>query len=789
MPNPFEEAAPAAQILLGKSVEDLLLLIADNEKGYKLEALDRLFAMGFEENYTILEQAVRNDDDADLRNGAMEVLVNFGVESTPRLIKLLEDENEEVRNFSAVMLGDIGRSEAVEALIRALGDQDMNVRQSVAEALGKIGDRAAIPPLVNSLKSDFWLQFAAINALGNIGDHQAAPHLLEILEDEIWSEPVVDALCKIGDPRTLKPLADLLPQLDNNLCAAVAKALVSIYQGLNESLRFKNSLVEYNKAELKDIINRDGVENIRKLLTNSKETEVIEAAMILLGWLGEEEAINDFFSILIDTKFSKTVESAILSIGISAIPYAQAALSNDNDKVKIVALRSLRWLGEAPEPEKLERLLSHSDKAVQIEVLESLVGATSIQILPHLFDFCVLEDEELFLKAANVLAGYSFENLHDFLNLLTTSESAERRRRAAQLLGHLEEIGDIGLITALITDQDNRVRKEAIKTAGLQKLETALPMIHQALSDPDLGIMESAVMALARFGSRAEYMADILSLLGKFGDTLDYAVIKSIGIVRYEQAGALLMEELQNKLLSRNLVYTILETIGELSYKPASEFIINHYLHHQDLDIRRMAVETLGRFSDQNSLQAIVGVVHDHHWSVRISALKALEKTAGPHVTQIILNALHDKDYLVRKNAIAILGNLRDVTAIPEIVKQLADNELKESASEAILNFGRSALPYLHRYINSNESIEIRERLIDLIGKIGESISVVPLMELLEDTNSNIRLAAIDSLAFCFDSNPLKKLIQIRNSDDNDEVKNRAELALKTFMQKITDNE
>src|SRR5512133_2514679 len=279
MPNPFENTTPATQALDGKSVEDLLLLVADNDKGCKPEALARLLAMGLEANYPVFEEAVRNDDDADLRNGAMDVLVSFGVASTPHLIKLLEDENEQVRNFSAVMLGDIGRREAVEALIRALGDPDMNVRHSVAEALGKIGDRAAIPPLVNSLQSDFWLQFAAITALGNIGDHQAAPYLHEILDSEIWGGTVVDALCKIGDPRSIKPLADILPQLDDDLCAAVTKALVSIYQGLNDN----SNQVESNKAELTEIISRDGIQKIRNLLDNSKEQETVEAAIILMG--------------------------------------------------------------------------------------------------------------------------------------------------------------------------------------------------------------------------------------------------------------------------------------------------------------------------------------------------------------------------------------------------------------------------------------------------------------------------------------------------------------------------
>lgn len=781
MPKPIEYAAPAAQIPHGKSVEELLLYIADNEMGYKPEALDRLLSMGLEENYPVFERAVRNDDNADLRNAAMEVLVSFGVESTPKLIKLLEDENEEVRNFSGVMLGDIGRREAVGALIRALGDPDMNVRHSVAEALGKIGDRAATPPLVNSLKSDFWLQYAAINALGNIGDHQAAPHLLEILENELWSGPVVDALGKIGDPRSLQPLANILPQLDDTLCAAVTKALVSIYQGFNESLRFKNSLVEYNKGELKDIISCDGIRKIRKLLVNSNEKETIEAAIILLGWREEAEAIDDFFCHLTDDSLMKTIESAILSIGTTAIPKLQAALSHENDNVKIVALHSLRWLGEIPEQGKLEGLLSHADKTVRLETVESLNGVHSDRILPRLFDIFVHGEEELSLKAAEVLAGYPFENLFGLLSPMTCSEDTERRRRAAKLLGHLQECGDVSLIETLIADQDNEVRKEAIKAAGMQKLVVALPMIHQALADLDPGVKETAIMALAGFGNNV-FLEDILNLLGKFGETIDYAVIKAVGIVGYERGGAVLMEELQNKQLSNNLVYSILETLGKISYKPVSELIINRFLHHQDLDIRRMAVEVLGNFRDQNSLQGIEAVVHDPHWSVRITALKALVKIAGPRETQLILEALNDNDYLVRKHAIITLGNLRDVKTISEIVKQLADKDMNEFACEAILNFGRSALPYLHRFMKMDGSIEIRERVIDLIGKIGASSSVGPLMDLLEDPNPIIRLAAIDSLAFCFDGVPLKKLIYIKNHDSNSDVKHRAELALKTFL-------
>jgi HEAT repeat protein len=54
-------------------------------------------------------------------------------------------------------------------------------------------------------------------------------------------------------------------------------------------------------------------------------------------------------------------------------------------------------------------------------------------------------------------------------------------------------------------------------------------------------------------------------------------------------------------------------------------------------------------------------------------------------------------------------------------------------------------------------------------------------MELLDDPSPSIRLAAIDSLAFCFDSILLKKLTAVKKYDSDDEVRERAELAFKTF--------
>lgn len=156
----------SASLMHGASLPDLVRLIADNSTEAKQKAMDIVMLVGLKVCLPILEDAVRNDSDADLRNGAMEALVAFGEMAVPHLSKLLTDDNEEVRNFSAVMLGDIGNPKAVEPLIDALRDPEANVRHGAAEALGKIGDQRAVIPLQEMAASeDMWDQFYSSAAL------------------------------------------------------------------------------------------------------------------------------------------------------------------------------------------------------------------------------------------------------------------------------------------------------------------------------------------------------------------------------------------------------------------------------------------------------------------------------------------------------------------------------------------------------------------------------------------------------------------------------------------------
>lgn len=778
----FAQMPPVDAVLNGKSSEELLLLVADEDQGLKPAAMDCLLSMEFAAIYPVLESAVRNDDNADLRNSAMEVLVQFGKLSVPRLVKLLRDTNEEIRNFAAVMLGDIGNREAVGALIQALGDKDVNVSHGAAEALGKIGDRAALLPLIELLKGDFWLQYAAITAIGAMRDYRAVPHLLNLLENELLAGPVIQTLGEIGDPRALYPLCNILSHADDTLAGQVAIALVAIYGNVNETLKYKNSLTEFSQpGQLKNLINSTGIDRLHALLDKNGETATAEAAITLLGWVGDCSSLPYFFTILDNEQYMATVENAILSLGKAAAGSLIAALDHENDTVRIVAIRALRWLGESDADRFLTGLLASSNEAVQIEVLETLKNAPGEELLPALYRFMLHGNHEISSRAAEALGNFPLSSIKQFLDSLVYSSEAIKRTAAATLLCYLQNGGGVDLLGILASDTNPEVRAEALNAVGQQQVKAALPLLQQALSDREAIVREAAVMALAEFGE-PHFTEDLLALLEVGDEQLDYAVIKALGMMAAKEAGPALMAYLQEDKVPRNLEYAIIETLGKIAFTRASTIISSRYLQHTDPDIRRLAVETLGKLGDQHSLSGVESAAQDPHWSVRVAALHVLGKVGGVQELPLLLAAMEDKDYLVRKNAILALGNVHDISTVPALAHQLMDMEMSRFAFEALLKYGRMALPWLHRLMTKNFPLDLRIRVIDLIGKIADHKSVEPLLGLLEESCPNIRLAAIDALTFCYDSLPLKKLASIKKNDSNNDVRERAELALKTFM-------
>ena len=102
------------------AVPPLLVAVADDSWPVRQAAVEQLAAFRLEVLLPSLEDALRDGENASVRNAAMEIYVRVGPAAAAPLLVLLRDADEEVRQFSAVMLGSLKDLAAVVALIGAL---------------------------------------------------------------------------------------------------------------------------------------------------------------------------------------------------------------------------------------------------------------------------------------------------------------------------------------------------------------------------------------------------------------------------------------------------------------------------------------------------------------------------------------------------------------------------------------------------------------------------------------------------------------------------------------------
>lgn len=156
------------------------------------------------------------------------------IEGAIRLLR--ESPDEQIRQFTAYLLGQAGDVRAVEPLIDALQDAHVGVRGAAANALGTIGQPDAIPYLRPLLKDTHqqlvvWAAFA----LTRLGDDH-----FDLLVDALNADEVevrrsaILALRQLGDQRAIGPLLALMGDTSRRFAAdstvdeAVYQALVSL---------------------------------------------------------------------------------------------------------------------------------------------------------------------------------------------------------------------------------------------------------------------------------------------------------------------------------------------------------------------------------------------------------------------------------------------------------------------------------------------------------------------------------------------------------------------------------
>ena len=342
-------------------------------------------------------------------------------------------------------------------------------------------------------------------------------------------------------------------------------------------------------------------------------------------------------------------------------------------------------------------------------------------------------------------------------------------------------------------------RIAAIREAGYQKLEKAVPELIKALYDKDVSISLVAAESLGTIGdTRAidpllevskqndeelykaaeEYMGGALVLNGeqpsnnyqtKQNDEPAPVNYKEMVVIKVEQLPINYRQVDGSPIPRKDLVIRGLsdnnEQMRQIAAKAAigieesaeiADPLIKALTNTSESEsIRAMAAEALGGMGSDKTINALIKALKDDDVAIRYAAAKALSGRSEYKVVQALVGATLDSNKFVRASAAYALGTTGVTSALKALIKCAEDeNEVvRFSAVKAISSFKFDDV-YSH-LVDEQGGLERKSQIlakIEILSQFKDSRVIDVLKRYLSDIDSEITYKA--SMALMAQENP-----------------------------------
>jgi serine/threonine-protein kinase len=282
----------------------LEIQLKDSNKMVRGAALGALATRGDAVNIAAVSKLLQ-DPDLDVQGKAVEMLIQMKHPDTVKyLTDALKDESEYARRAAVEVLNEIGSTDSVKELFSAIKDDDWWVRSRAGDALAEIGGPKVIESVASLIKDeDEEIRRTAIEILNATKDERAVDHLIAAADDTDWwvRERAVDALSKIGSPKALPKLLDMLGN-DAKTDTVVVRALGKI--GSHKHIAKIVPMLNSPERELQ-------VEAIKAIsaLADESHAETVRGVLLKIRETDEPTIINSADNALknLEARFSATV--------------------------------------------------------------------------------------------------------------------------------------------------------------------------------------------------------------------------------------------------------------------------------------------------------------------------------------------------------------------------------------------------------------------------------------------------------------------------------------------------
>ena len=252
------------------------------------------------------------------------------------------------------------------------------------------------------------------------------------------------------------------------------------------------------------------------------------------------------------------------------------------------------------------------------------------------------------------------------------------------------------LVAAGLRDEAPVVRFTALVVLGKLELKDQAPGARVLLADGNESVRAAAIFALDQCGREVDLSplagllasadpgtrANVAMLLGMAGDPSAIALLKDSAKTPLTESDA------QRAALVRLQIAEAVVKLGDSESLDALEAAA----FSQFIEVRIMAVSTLGRLGDRQMRTAFRGLLATPPIELQVAAAEALTLMGEPDGLAVVLSAAGSSAATVRARAAIALGRFPQRQAGDKLARLLADGAalVRISAAAAILRRGRS---------------------------------------------------------------------------------------------------
>ncbi len=632
----------------GEDLEGLLLGLGDASWRVRKEAVEAfLLRPRNGESVERIAKQLYSEENAGLRNAAMEILVRLGRQSLEVLHRELKSTDHDVRKFAVDILGEIRDPESVDYLVESLRDEDENVRNAAAENLGKLRAAKAVPALLDAMEiPDVWFRFTILEALSKIGSRFDLDRLLAYTSEPLLRKALFDCLGHIGDESVVPVLVEGLSDPMRNVKEAAALALVHLGRRSPEAVRTAFLAVggdEHGATAQAFIV--EGDDSLR------------EAGLILLGWIGDPRNASSLLQLLDDERLGQQAGSALMNLGVSGVSrlikdnlhadartravlcqlaagvgcrqVSEFLLTSAGDHEPEVKMAALQALGQLQIVEGIPLLAAALTEP--LEQLREIASASLAQlgrnhsdrVLAAIEPYFDHDDSNLRVAAVSVVGHLSGPEVEKHLQHGLKDVSAEVRVAAVRAMGAYTGSGQLRVLRLALTDEDPEVRVQAVEILGRSDDEDVLESLGVAMQDEDIWVRAAVSRVLGHFGGSALPLVEV-AVKDPVG-LVAIAAMETLCDVAPERASEVLAAALFND--DEEVVRTAMQLLVRIGHGEALLAASDRLLQHPYAMIRRACIEHLVDIEGsavRPRLEALLTTEHDEQILHQIQDLLSL---------------------------------------------------------------------------------------------------------------------------------------------------------------------